>query len=100
MNNFDYKRFHTEVEALANQAAWYRQAGNKNALLELRRKYPVTLPPTYGGHYIRASFFRVFIENFIPRILSTDNDRAASAMAWYQENMRWHNNQPPILITR
>ena len=99
MTNFNYKQFHTEVEQLTQKANWYRQAGNRAAMMELRRNPCVTLPTVPGRRFLRRSFWQVFHDSCLPRLLSMDTQRANEAAKWYQENMRWYKNEPKVTTT-
>lgn len=99
MNKFDYKRFHTEVEELTRTAAWFRQAGRNDKLMEMRRNPAITLPAVPGRKFLRRSFWQVFQDSCLPRLLSMDAQRANEAAKWYHENMRWHKNEPKVTTT-
>lgn len=95
---FDYKRFHTEVEQLTQKANWYRQAGNRAAMMDLRRKHGVTLPAATNGQYARHSFWYVFKYSFISRVTGVDTKRATEALEWLQVQLRHYNGNPPCTM--
>lgn len=97
-NTFNYQRFHTEVEQLTQKANWYRQAGNRAAMMDLRRNPGVTLPKCDNGQYARHSFFYVFKYSFISRVTGIDTQKANEAINWLQVQLRHHNGNPPCTI--